>query len=159
VARLLALFVLVPLAELMLLIEIGRYVGLLPTLALVVVTGVVGAWLARRQGLTVLGQVRAEMADGRIPAGPVMDGVLILVAGAVLMTPGVLTDLFGFFCLVPAGRRLLRKGLMAKLEGAVRRGNVAVDVGFAGATRPAASRHNAPGSSREVRDVTPEDER
>lgn len=148
----------------MLLIEIGKHVGFLPTLALVVVTGIVGAWLARRQGLAVLGQVRAEMADGRIPAGPVVDGILILVAGAVLMTPGILTDLFGFFCLVPAGRRLLRRGLMAKLEGAVRRGDVAVNVGFAGAPRPGGSEqrtsgYRAPGAPREVRDVTPESER
>lgn len=153
-ARLLALFILVPLAELMLLVEIGRYVGLLPTLALVVATGIVGAWLARRQGLGVLRQVRAEMADGRIPAGPLVDGILILVAGAVLMTPGVLTDLLGFFCLVPAGRRYLKRRIGERLEGAVRRGEVAVtfDVGGERGARPRAT-------GREVRDVTPESER
>ncbi|MDH3404783.1 MAG: FxsA family protein, partial [Acidobacteriota bacterium] len=81
---LLLLFVLVPAVELALLIQIGRVVGTLPTLALIVFTGVLGAWLARRQGLAVVRQVRAEMADGRVPAGPVVDGILILVAGAVL---------------------------------------------------------------------------
>ena len=144
---LLLLFVVVPALELGLLIQIGRMVGTLPTLALIVFTGVLGAWLARRQGLGVMRQVRAEMADGQIPAGPVVDGVLILIAGAVLMTPGLLTDLFGFFLLVPAGRRLVKNHLKERLERAVRRGNVAVSVDF--------GEGETPFTGREVRDVTP----
>ncbi|MDH3523327.1 MAG: FxsA family protein [Acidobacteriota bacterium] len=144
---LLLLFVLVPAVELALLIQIGRVVGTLPTLALIVFTGVLGAWLARRQGLAVVRQVRAEMADGRVPAGPVVDGILILVAGAVLMTPGLLTDLFGFFCLVPAGRRLLKGYLKQRLERAVRRGDVSVSVDL--------GQGGAPFGGRQERDVTP----
>jgi UPF0716 protein FxsA len=143
----LLLFVVVPAVELSLLIQIGRVVGTLPTLALIVFTGVLGAWLARWQGLGVVRQVQAEMADGRIPAGPVVDGVLILIAGAVLMTPGLLTDLFGFFLLVPAGRRHVKNHLKERLERAVRRGNVAVSVDFGEGETPFAG--------REVRDVSP----
>ncbi len=106
-----------------------------------------GAWLARRQGLGVVRQVQAEMADGQIPAGPVVDGVLILIAGAVLMTPGLLTDLFGFFLLVPAGRRLVKNHLKERLERAVRRGNVNVSVDL--------GQGETPFAGREVRDVTP----
>jgi UPF0716 protein FxsA len=109
VSRLLVLFVVVPVVELVLLIEIGRQIGTLPTLGLIVVTGALGAYLARRQGLGVLQRVREEMAAGRIPAAPIVDGILILVAGAVLMTPGVLTDAFGFFCLIPPCRELLKR--------------------------------------------------
>ncbi len=150
VAWLLLLFVIVPAVELGLLIQIGRLVGTLPTLGLIVLTGVLGASLARWQGLSVVRQVQAEMDDGRIPAGPVVDGIIILVAGAVLMTPGLLTDLFGFFCLVPVGRRLLKGYLKRWLERAVRRGNAAVSVDFGEAGSPFAG--------REVRDVTPRDE-
>ena len=101
-ATLLALFILVPTAELFLLIEIGRLIGLPATLALIVATGALGAFLARRQGLGVLRQLRARPAHA-IAVGDILDGVIILLAGAVLITPGLLTDLFGFFCLVPPG--------------------------------------------------------
>lgn len=107
--RLLLLFTLVPLVELMLLVEIGRVVGLGPTLALVIATGIAGAWLAKVQGLAVLGAVRADLEAGRVPTGRLVDGLLILIAGAVLLTPGLLTDIFGFALLTPPGRRVVRR--------------------------------------------------
>jgi UPF0716 protein FxsA len=149
VGWLLILFIVVPVVELALLIQLGQVVGLPATLALIVFTGALGAFLARRQGLAVVGKVRAEMADGRIPAGPIVDGVIILLAAAVLMTPGVLTDLCGFLCLVPAFRRWLKGRLKRRFEGAVRRGETAVSVDFG----------SGPVGSREVRDVTPRDAR
>lgn len=147
--RLLLLFIVVPVLELALLIQLGKIVGLIPTLALIVFTGALGAFLARRQGLEVLGKVRAEMADGRIPAGPIVDGVIILLAAAVLMTPGVLTDVCGFLCLVPAFRGRLKRYLRRRFEGAVRRGDATLSVDFGGGASGA----------REVRDVTPPEER
>ena len=107
--RLLLLFTLVPLVELFLLIEIGRVLGAPATIALVLVTGALGAWLARTQGLKTLARVRREWLEGQIPAEALLDGVFILLAGAVLLTPGILTDLAGFFLLVPAGRRMVRR--------------------------------------------------
>jgi len=145
--RLLLLFVVVPLVELMLLIEIGSRIGTAATLGLIVVTGVLGASLARWQGLGVLRAMQAESAAGKVPAGQIVDGVMILVAGAVLMTPGVLTDAFGFLCLVPAFRRIVKKQLMRRFESAVRRGSVVVSVDLADAGE-------APTSRRE-KDVTP----
>jgi UPF0716 protein FxsA len=130
--RLLLLFVLVPVMEMLLLIEIGRHIGTLPTLGLIVLTGVVGASLARWQGLAVLRQVQAETSAGQIPAGPLIDGMLILIAGAVLMTPGILTDIFGFLCLIPGVRSLFKRELRRRFEGAVARGNVHVSTGSAG---------------------------
>ena len=103
--RLLLLFTVVPLIELFLLIWVGQAIGALATIVLVIVTGTLGAWLARSQGLRTLERVRQEWAGGQIPAAALVDGLLILVAGAVLLTPGILTDLAGFFLLVPQGRR------------------------------------------------------
>ena len=148
-ARLLLLFVLVPVAELALLVELGRRVGTPATIGLIVLTGVLGAWLARRQGLGVLRSVRAEMAGGRVPAGTLVDGALIVVAGAVLMTPGVLTDALGFFLLVPAGRRLIKSRLRRRFERAVERGDVVVTADLFGGGRAY--------RGRTERDITPRD--
>jgi UPF0716 protein FxsA len=124
--RLLLLFVALPAAELALLIEVGKRVGTGATLALIVATGIVGASLARRQGLDVLGVIQRETAAGRLPASTLIDGVIILLAGALLVTPGILTDAFGFLCLVPAFRRLVKRELVRRLERAAREGRVEV---------------------------------
>ena len=148
--RLLLLFVLVPVVELILLIEIGRRIGTLATLGLIVATGFLGAFLARRQGLGVLRRLRIEVAEGRLPAGPVVDGVIILLAAAVLMTPWVLTDAFGFFCLIPPCRELFKRQLKRRLERTVRRGAVEVSFDVSGS--------NWPSQSPTVKDVTPDTE-
>ena len=108
VGHLLVLFIAVPVVELALLIEIGQRVGTVGTIGLIMGTGIVGAALARQQGISTLARLRADLDAGRWPAEPIVDGVLILVAAAVLITPGVLTDLAGFLCLVPACRQLLK---------------------------------------------------
>ena len=107
--RLLLLFTVVPLVELYLLVEIGGLIGVAPTIAIVILTGFLGAWLARRQGLDVFRRISAEMAQGGLPTDPLIDGLLILIAGAVLLTPGLLTDAAGFFLLIPRGRQFVRK--------------------------------------------------
>jgi len=111
--RLLLLFTLVPLLELFLLIEVGELIGFWATVALVVTTGALGAFLTRFEGLRVLGQVQAEFRVGRVPTDRLLDGLLILLAGAVLLTPGLITDAVGFFLLVPPGRRLIREAVTA----------------------------------------------
>lgn len=116
---LLLLFIVVPAVELALLIQIGSRIGTFNTLALIALTGVIGASLARYQGLQVLYQVRSEINEGRLPAGAMVDGIIILVAGALLVTPGVLTDAFGFLCLVPWFRGILKRELRRRFERAV----------------------------------------
>ncbi len=106
--RLLLLFTVVPLIELALLIKIGEVVGLPATIALVIVTGVLGAWLAKNQGVRTLTRLQQELQSVRMPADTMLDGLLIFIAGAVLLTPGLLTDLFGFFLLTPVCRQWLR---------------------------------------------------
>ena len=128
--RLLLLFLVVPIAELALLIEIGRHIGTLSTLALIFVTALLGSYLARQQGLSVLRNMQKEMAEGRLPAGSIIDGVLILLAGAVLITPGILTDVFGFLILIPGTRRLIKAFLWKRLENSIRQGTARVHVHF-----------------------------
>jgi UPF0716 protein FxsA len=116
--RLLLLFTVVPLVELVLLVQLGRVIGLWATVTIVIATGVIGAWLTRLEGLRTLARVREDMAAGRMPAEALVDGVLILAAGAVLLTPGMITDACGFFLLIPAGRAIVRRSV---LEGVRRR--------------------------------------
>ncbi len=117
--RLILLFTLVPAVELVLLIEIGGRIGSVATVGLIVATGLVGAALARHQGLRVLAGLRTDLSAGRLPAGPLVDGVIVLVAGALLVTPGVLTDVVGFLCLVPGFRALIKAGLRRRFERAL----------------------------------------
>ena len=142
--KLLLLFILLPALELALLIEIGKRIGTLETLALIVVTGVLGAALARRQGLGVLRTARAEAAAGRLPAAALVDGVMILLAGAVLITPGVLTDIFGFLCLIPISRGWIKSLVWRWLKRAAQDGRVRVSVSVRAHGSPPAARRSPP---------------
>lgn len=126
--RLLALFILLPLAELALLIQVGQWIGLVWTLAVVVVTGFFGAALARRQGLQAWLAIQRELREGRMPGGTLVDGLLILIGGIVLLTPGLLTDLFGFLLLIPGTRSALKLALRRRFERALQRGDASFTV-------------------------------
>ncbi len=110
-ARLLLAFIIIPLVDLVILVHVGGYLGFGATIAIVVVTGFAGAALAKRQGLRTLNRINAELTAGKMPTSELADGVLILLAGAVLITPGFLTDAFGLLLLVPAFRKLLKGAL------------------------------------------------
>lgn len=106
---LLLLFLLIPLVEIYLLIKVGGIVGALPTVFLVVFTAVLGAGLLRIQGFSTMARVRQTLAQGGIPAVEMLEGAVLLVAGALLLTPGFFTDAIGFLCLIPPFRRALIK--------------------------------------------------
>ena len=110
------LFLIVPLAEIALLIEVGGAIGTLPTIAACVGTAALGGVLVRSQGRAVLAALSRALAEGRLPAREAFDGACILVAGALLMTPGFLTDAAGFALLVPALRTRLYRALVRRLE-------------------------------------------
>lgn len=135
-ARLALLFVLIPVVELMLLIRIGQWAGLWPTLTLVVVTGVAGAALARAEGLRVLFRFQEELGQGRIPGQALQDAIAVLVGGAFLLTPGILTDVAGFTLLLPPTRRWIQGRVRGALERRMREGALRVTVlrggGFGG---------------------------
>jgi UPF0716 protein FxsA len=131
--RLALLFVVVPVLELMLLIQLGQVVGLWPTVALVLFTGVLGAAMARLEGLRVLFRFQTELASGRLPGEALLDGISVLVGGAFLLTPGILTDLTGFALLFPPTRRWIQRILRRRLEQGLEAGTIrTVSMGRAG---------------------------
>ena len=126
--RLILLFVVLPILELWLLLRIGDTVGLWPTLALVFATGVVGASLARAQGMKVLLDFQKATAEGRMPGQALVDGVSVLIGGAFLLTPGLLTDLFGFSLIIPFTRRYIQRKVQRRFERALQDGTVQATV-------------------------------
>lgn len=124
--KLLFLFIAVPAVELILLIKLGGLIGLLPTVAIIFVTGALGATLARWQGLSVLHQIQTQMAQGQLPANALFDGVIILLAGALLLTPGFLTDIVGFLSLVPSVRNVFKRAIRKRIEKSIQQGDAVV---------------------------------
>lgn len=113
------LFTIVPIAEIYLLIKVGGEIGALPTIGLVLLTAVVGAAMIRHQGIATLTRARTSMEQNIMPVGALFDGLCLLVAGALLLTPGFVTDTFGFLLLVPPFRRIAADLLAARLVGDV----------------------------------------
>lgn len=107
--RLILLFTIVPLIELTILIYLGTIIGALYTMLIVVITGMVGAILARYQGLSTLSKIRSNIASGIIPANELFDGAFIVAGGLLLLTPGIITDITGFVLLVPYTRRIIKR--------------------------------------------------
>jgi len=110
------LFVLVPVAEIYLLVTVGSSIGAFPTVALVILTALAGAHLARMQGLSTMMRIRENLDQGFMPAEELLDGVLIFLAGMVLLTPGFLTDIAGLLILLPATRNLFKQWLRKKFD-------------------------------------------
>src|SRR3954469_1322444 len=113
-AALIVLFILIPLAELYVIYQVGDAIGILPTLALLVADSLLGSWLLRSQGRTVWRRFNDTMRAGRIPHRELVDGVLIIFGGAFLITPGFLTDIIGVLLLLPPTRALVRRWLIRR---------------------------------------------
>ena len=116
-------FLLVPLAELYVIIQVGQAFGALNTIALLIVISAVGAWLAKREGVSVWRRFQRQVQSGAVPGKEIADGVMILFAGALLMSPGFLTDLLGIALLMPPVRAVVRSAVMkqaARRAGIIR---------------------------------------
>jgi UPF0716 protein FxsA len=114
---LLLVFLIVPLIEIGLCIEVGGYIGTIATVSLIVFTAVLGALLVQAQGISTLNRLRRQMDQGRLPALEMFEGVCLLVAGALLLTPGFFTDTLGFLCLVtPLRRAIILKILKSRIQ-------------------------------------------
>lgn len=111
---LLLLFIAIPILEIAVLIQAGSLIGVLPTVSLVVLTAVVGVALLRVQGLQTLREVQAGLARGELPGVALLEGVMLLFAGALLLTPGFVTDTFGFLLLTPPLRRAIARAILAR---------------------------------------------
>jgi len=121
--RLFLLFAIVPVIEVWLIIKVGRVIGPLPTVAILLAISLAGAWLARSQGFRLIAAIRDELAAGRLPAAHILDGAFVLAGGILLLTPGFFTDLVGLALLFPPSRRFLKLWLGIWLENRLRRGN------------------------------------
>jgi UPF0716 protein FxsA len=105
------LFIGVPFAELYVLIQVGHAIGVLNTLGLLLLVSIVGAWLAKREGIGVFRRMQAALNAGRVPGAELVDGFLILLAAALMLTPGFLTDIVAIFLLLPPVRAVVRRTL------------------------------------------------
>ena len=147
-ALLFVLFIVVPIAELYVIVQVGQAIGVAPTLALLLIDSLVGAWLLRREGAKAWRAFQRALEERRLPAREVADGALVLFGGALLLTPGFLSDILGLLCILPPTRAGLR-GLLTVLVA--RRFGV---VGMAGGVAAqAARRRRQPGRTSSYGDV------
>lgn len=122
--RLMLLFILMPLIELAILVYLGTIIGALYTVLIVVATGILGAVMARHQGLAALSRIRSSIESGIVPANELFDGALILAGGLLLLTPGIITDIVGFAVLVPQTRRIIRRWIRSLIHRRIQRGEI-----------------------------------
>ena len=113
---LILLFTIVPITEIALLMRVGRYIGIGYTIGIVILTGVVGAYLAKLEGLMTLRKIQQDINQGKMPADRLFDGFLILCSGILLLTPGFITDFIGFMGLFPFTRNLFKQWLKRKIK-------------------------------------------
>lgn len=125
-AKLFLLFTIVPVLELYILIQVGKVIGALPTVALLVVIAFLGAWLARAQGFIIIRRITEELAQGRLPAEELLDGAIVLAGGILLLTPGFFSDVVGLFLLIPVTRALVKSTFRKSLERRLNRGTIVI---------------------------------
>ena len=114
--RILPFFIVVPIVEIAILIKIGAIIGVWETVYIVIATAVIGSYLVRAQGAAVIMSINRDLNEGRMPAGSVLEGLMVLVGGIVLLTPGLLTDVAGFALLIPYTRRMVKRFVRARME-------------------------------------------
>lgn len=117
-------FTLIPVVELYLLIQVGTVIGGFNTILLVILTGFAGAWLARMEGMHTMMKVRQNLQQGLMPAEELLDALIIFIAGIVLITPGLMTDVFGLALLWPVTRNAFKRFLRKKFDEIQARGNI-----------------------------------
>ncbi len=122
--KLLILFVIIPVTELYILIEVGKRIGSLTTISIIIFTGILGAYLVKNQGFMILKKIQNDLNDGIMPGDSLIQGVIILAGGILLLTPGFVTDTVGFIFLIPASRNVIKKYLLKWLKGKIEKGNV-----------------------------------
>ncbi|SNX54833.1 FxsA family protein [Thermoanaerobacterium sp. RBIITD] len=122
--KILALFIVVPLIELYILIVLGKNIGVLPTILIVVGAGIVGVSMLKREGFKVIREFKNALNEGRVPGDELLNGILVLVGGVLLITPGLITDAMGFLLLIPATRNTAKRWLKSYLLYLIRGGGI-----------------------------------
>ncbi|WP_201716333.1 FxsA family protein [Rossellomorea arthrocnemi] len=122
----LLLLIIIPALEIGLLVLSGQAIGLVPTVLLIITTGLLGAYLAKKQGIETIRKVQRDMQYGKLPGDAIMDGLCILVGGVVLLTPGFITDAIGFLLLLPVTRRMFKPFIYRLFKRWINNGNVII---------------------------------
>jgi UPF0716 protein FxsA len=122
--RLILIFVVVPLIEILLLIEIGSRIGTLNTIFIIILTGIMGASMMRHQGFTIIRNIQEDLSQGHMPTGELINGALVLVGGILLLTPGFFTDAVGFVLLIPSTRRFILRKLQLLIRRKIESGDI-----------------------------------
>ena len=122
--RLILIFIVVPLIEILLLIEIGSRIGAFNTILVIVLTAILGASMMRQQGFTIMRNIQRDLSQGRMPTGELINGALVLVGGIVLLTPGFFTDAMGLILLIPATRGFIRKKIQLLIRRKIESGDI-----------------------------------
>lgn len=120
--KLILLFTVIPIVELSLLIKLNEYIGLSYTILIVLMTGIAGAYLAKKEGKGILQKIRLEMSQGRMPGDELVNGLCVLIGGAFLLTPGLLTDISGFILVIPFTRGILKHFIKGRIRQMVEDG-------------------------------------
>ncbi|PHS33644.1 MAG: FxsA protein [Alkaliphilus sp.] len=124
--KLILLFTVIPVVELALLLEVNKHIGFNYTILIVIVTGVVGSYLARSQGRGILNNIKFAMSQGEMPGDELINGLCVIVGGAFLITPGLITDFAGFILVIPHTRMLLKLYIRNKMKDMINRGSFVV---------------------------------
>ena len=124
--KLLLIFIIVPIIELYVLLEAGKIIGIPQTIALIILTGIAGAYLARSQGFQVLVDIRKSLEQNRLPAESLAHAAMILIGGILLLTPGFCTDLLGFTLLTPMTRKIAKDKIFKYLRNHMAEGNIKI---------------------------------
>jgi len=122
--KILTLFVIVPVTELYILIEVGKKIGSLTTIGIIILTGIIGAYLVKSQGFMILRKIQNDLNEGIMPGDSLIQGAIILAGGILLLTPGFVTDIVGFIFLIPVSRNIVKKYLLKWLQGKIKEGNI-----------------------------------
>jgi UPF0716 protein FxsA len=122
-SKLLILFIIIPVVELYTLIEIGKKIGTLPTMGIIILTAILGAYLVKNQGFMILKKIKNNIKEGIMPGDSLIQGAIILAGGILLLTPGFITDTIGFIFLIPGSRKIVKKCLLKWLKGKIKEGD------------------------------------
>lgn len=123
---LILILIIVPALEIALLIISGKTFGILPTIVMIIFTGVLGAYLAKKQGLETIRKLQDQLQRGQMPGMAILDGVCILIGGIFLLTPGFITDIFGFLLLLPPTRKFFQFLMMNAIRKRIKNGNIKI---------------------------------
>ncbi len=120
------IFIVIPILEISVLLISGKTIGVLPTLFLLFLTGIIGAWLAKRQGLETMKKMQEQLRYGQIPGNAIVDSICIFFGGLLLLTPGYITDICGFLLLLPFTRNKLKPALFLLMRRWIEKNNVTI---------------------------------